>query len=84
MDNVVLPTVLGIFCCYSNSIFSPSRTDPEIAIGRLDQDRSRTSSSRTLDRTYEFQTGRRAVKAVSALASVKLAITGILSDPRRH
>lgn len=37
-----------------------------------------------LDRTHEFQAGRRAIEAVSALAGVELAITGIISDPGRH
>lgn len=37
-----------------------------------------------LDRTHEFQARRRAIEAVSALAGVELAITGIISDPGRH
>lgn len=29
MDNAVLPTVLGIFCCWSNSTFCSSSSGPE-------------------------------------------------------
>lgn len=42
------------------------------------------TNSRILDETHEFQAGRWTIETVSAFASVELAITGIVSDPRRY
>lgn len=85
MDSDVLPTVPGISCCWSNSTSCPSRSGPEIIDGGEIRVSGRiTIRASTLDRTYEFQAGRRAVEAVSAFASVEFAITRIVPDPRRH
>lgn len=86
MGNDALQIILGIFCCWNNSIFSLLHSGPEITISKFCQvfRICEFSSKLTNFRTHEFQARRWTVETVSAFASVEFAITRIVSDPWRH